>query len=161
MDPITNYNENITLAYQYLNRNDPSSARTHYNNAKSVLLSIQIDRGSYEQQLHKLDRDILEYTNKKTTTIIEEDNDLLNDALFTTDRIHDTGSNVLGDLENQREQLLNVNNRLEPINTKMKDARRMMTSIGKNLSNNLIVGICVALFVIFVIIIVVVVVIKS
>ena len=72
---------------------------------------------------------------------MEADTDLLRDALGTTHRIKDTTTNILGDLEDQRNTMLTIRGRFANINDSLSEAGRTMSAMGRKLmTNKLIIG---------------------
>ena len=79
-----------------------------------------------------------------TTKQMQQDVDSLKDALITTHRTIDTGTQVMIDLDEQGERLGRTRGRLEGITSTLDSARRLTNEMGRRLmSNKFIIAIIV------------------
>lgn len=104
--------------------------------------------GNYnEQELQDFSSNSQRQKMMDVTNQMDADTEYLRDALGTTYRMRETGAEILGDLEGQREQMMGIRGRFANINDSLSDAGRTMSAMGRKLMANkfIIAGIVVVL----------------
>eukprot|EP01119_Soliformovum_irregulare_P009086 TRINITY_DN22219_c0_g1_i1.p1 TRINITY_DN22219_c0_g1~~TRINITY_DN22219_c0_g1_i1.p1 ORF type:complete len:231 (+),score=63.71 TRINITY_DN22219_c0_g1_i1:56-748(+) len=71
-----------------------------------------------------------------TTQKMKKTEDVLQQAIRESEETLGVSTNIMSDLESQREQMYRIKNRLGEVNTSISRSRRLMNSIGRRLMTN-------------------------
>jgi vesicle transport through interaction with t-SNAREs 1 len=113
--------------------------RTLKRELKEAEVKLSGDRASlFEGASKAIDTSSLSQRERSqaTTLVMADDNDYLKEALVTSNRIIDTGGQVMVDLEAQRDRMEQTRDRFRGIDESLSSARRVMSAMWRRIVTN-------------------------